>query len=134
MNHVDVLVTIEDPKTEKDVTKMVLENILVLATGTEMQSDGKGQPAPVDVYTLEVTPEQGENLALASSKGTLQFALRNSKDKETVLTEGATVERALTSLFKPGPKKVAKTRTRRVARTYQTVEVVGESGVQKKKF
>jgi len=134
MNHVDVLVTIEDPKTEKEVTKMVLENILVLATGTEMQSDGKGQPAPVDVYTLEVTPEEGESLALASSKGTLQFALRNSKDKETVLTEGATVERALTSLFKPGPKKTRKTRTRRVARTYQTVEVVGESGVQTKKF
>ena len=134
MNNVDVLVTIEDPKTKKDVTKMVLENILVLATGTEMQSDAKGQPAPVDVYTLEVTPEEGESLALASSKGTLQFALRNSKDKESVLTEGATVEKALTSLFKPGPEKPRKSRTRSVARTYQTVEVVGESGVQTKKF
>ncbi len=80
-NRVDVLVTLRDPVAKKDVTKVVLENIPVLATGTEVQEDGKGKPAPVDVYTLEVTPEDGEKLSLAATKGRLHFALRNATEQ-----------------------------------------------------
>ena len=60
------------------MTKIVLENILVLATGTELEKSGKQEkPAQVDVITLEVTPEEGEKLALAAPEGKLQLALRN---------------------------------------------------------
>ena len=51
----------------------------------------------MDVYTLEVTPEEGEKLALADAKGRLQLALRNATDTETVLTKGATVKDTLAS-------------------------------------
>ena len=90
-NRVDVLVTLKDPKTKNETTKMVLSNVLVLATGTEVQEKQDGKPSPVDVYTLEVDPNQGEMLALAAAEGKLQFALRNMMDMETLLTKGATV-------------------------------------------
>lgn len=105
-NRVDVLVTLKDKRRKIEKTKMVLDNVLVLATGTQIFQNEKGEPAPVDVYTLEVTPVEGEKLALAASEGKLQFALRNITDSEKVLTEGATIDKTLASLSaKPKPKK-----------------------------
>ncbi len=105
-NRVDVLVTLKDPQSKVEKTKMVLDNIPVLATGTQIVKNEKGEPAPVDVYTLEVTPEDGEKLALAASEGKLQFALRNLIDSEKVLTSGATIAKTLASLTsKPAPRK-----------------------------
>ena len=97
-NRVDVLVTLTDPKTKLEKTKLVLENIPVLATGEQVVTDSKGKPSPVDVYTLEVTPEEGEKLSLAATKGKLQFALRNAMDSESVVTKGATISQTLKSL------------------------------------
>ncbi len=119
-NRVDVLVTIEDPEKEIKVTKMVLENLLVLASGTQIEENSKGEPAPVDVYTLEVTPEQGERLTLAANEGKLQLALRGAADTDIVLTKGITVPEMLKSLAfsEPEPvkppvsKRVSKPRTR----------------------
>ncbi|MCK4425908.1 MAG: Flp pilus assembly protein CpaB, partial [Deltaproteobacteria bacterium] len=110
-NRVDVLVTITVPKTKKEITKeitkTVLEDVLVLATGIEIQENKEGgKPHSVDVYTLEVTPDEGERLALASARGKLHFALRNVTDRETVLTKGATISGTVAS-FRP------KTKTRR---------------------
>jgi pilus assembly protein CpaB len=101
-DRVDVLVTLRDPtsETQKEVTKIVLQDIPVLATGTELQQNAKGETYPVDVYTLEVTPEEGEKLGLAASEGKLQFALRNAMDTETVLTNGATIPKTLASYTK----------------------------------
>lgn len=95
---VDVLVTLKDPKTDSEITKLVLEKIPVLATGTEIQENDKGDAAPVDVYTLEVTPGEAEKLTLAATRGILRFALRNITDAETVLTRGATISETLLSL------------------------------------
>jgi len=111
-NRVDVLVTLTDPRNDREVNKVVLEDILVLATGTEVAKDGKNEKeqAPVDVYTLEVTPDEGEKLALAATEGKLQFALRNVTDAETIYTKGASIPDALNSysLYTP-PKSIAKT-------------------------
>ncbi|SIN80007.1 Flp pilus assembly protein CpaB [Halodesulfovibrio marinisediminis] len=93
---VDVLATLRvDNNT---ITKVVLENLKVLATGQKLSpaADGK-EAAPVDVYTLEVTPEEGEVLALAASSGSLHFALRHSSDEATVFTSGADSRKALSS-------------------------------------
>ena len=132
-NRVDVLVTLRDPVGKRDVTKVVLENIPVLATGTEVQEDGKGKPAPVDVYTLEVDPEDGEKLSLSATKGRLHFALRNATDSKTVLTKGATIRKTLASYYGGTIKKgIGKKRGVRV-RTH-TVEVISGDKVTKKKF
>jgi pilus assembly protein CpaB len=111
-NRVDVLVTVTHGKIKGEITKIVLENVHVLATGKEIQENEKGEPSPVDVYTVEVTPEEGEKLTLAASKGKLQFALRNVTDTEIVLTKGATINKTLASFRPPVPPRVRVRRSR----------------------
>jgi len=124
-NWVDVLVTITNPTNKRKMTKTVLENILVLATGIEIEENKEGgKPNPVDVYTLEVTPKEGEKLSLAANHGKLHFALRNIIDKEIVLTNGASISGTLAS-FRPKKKKTSKT---------FTVEIIEGSKMTKKKF
>ena len=54
----------------------------VLTAGTRMEQDQeKGKPMQVTVVTLLVKPEQSERLALASTEGKIQLALRNPLDQ-----------------------------------------------------
>jgi pilus assembly protein CpaB len=69
----------------------------------------------VDVYTLEVSPEDGEKLALAATQGKLQFALRHSTDSETVLTKGATIKDTLASYKHQVKSSAKKSRPHRAA-------------------
>ena len=132
-NRVDVMVTLNDPKTKAAKTKTVLENIPVLATGTMIEKNEKGKPSPVDVYTLEVTVEQAEKLALVASKGQLQFSLRNISDAEPVLTNGATISQALASLTRRESKHKG-TRKWRPRPSSVTVEVIKGNNLTKKKM
>jgi len=140
-HRVDVLVSLN--KSEQDnvvntITKIVLENILVLAAGPEVEGpDKKEKPTVVDVITLEVTPEEGEKLALASTEGKLQLALRNYGDTADIKTRGTTLPRLLSSYS----DDVAKPRTIRVRSVSKplpaasfTVEVIKGSKVSEEKF
>lgn len=104
-DHVDMLLLTKDPETKKQVNKTVFENVLVLATGTQLVENPEGKQSPVDIYTLEVTPEQGEKVTLAAASGKLQFALRSVLDNETVLTTGATHPEILASYRPIDPTK-----------------------------
>jgi pilus assembly protein CpaB len=111
-NRVDVLVTLQkDPP----ITKTVLQNVLVLATGTEIERKGdESKPIQVPVVTVEVTLEEGEKLALAANEGKLQLALRNHLNTTPVLTSGATVPSLLDSYRlkeKPAPQPVKQEKT-----------------------
>jgi pilus assembly protein CpaB len=109
-NRVDVLVTMSPERTQMPVTKIVLENILVLAAGAEVEKKGK-EPIPVTVITLEVTPEEAEKLALSATEGKLQLALRSFGDSEDVPTRGITTSVLLASSSTSGfpqEKKIAK--------------------------
>jgi pilus assembly protein CpaB len=151
-NRVDVIITVTNPSQDKTViSKIVLENLLVLATGTQIQKNEKGEPMPVDVYTLEVTPEQAERLALAASQGRLNFALRNATDSQDITTRGVTIPQLLSSSSyyevsavdpeklrsKNSPKnettKIIKKR-KWVPRRSITVEIIKGTKIQKKKF
>lgn len=144
-NRVDVLVTVEDPRIKEEKTKLVLENIPVLATGTQIQKNEKGEPAPVDVYTLEVTPEESEKLALSATEGKIQLALRSITDSESVLTEGINVPKLLSSLTKyeppknvavePGQHSAPKPPVKKwTPRTNVSVEVIKGTEVSQKNF
>ncbi|WP_316897737.1 Flp pilus assembly protein CpaB [Pseudodesulfovibrio indicus] len=112
-DRVDVIVSMTMGRDDKPVTKLVLERIKVLATGTQLQPPTKeGMTASVDVYTLELTPEESERLALAASRGTLHFALRNEQDEEGVLTLGSDIPKALAALRPKMPAKNYKPVTR----------------------
>lgn len=113
-NRVDVLVTIDVRKGDKDisVTKTVLEGVRVIATGTELESSGEdGDTSPVDTYTLELTSDESERLGLAATRGTLHFALRNPADESKVATRGVDVKKLLTSLnAKPAARRATPSR------------------------
>jgi len=106
-NRVDVLVTINKHIREvvrEPVTKIVLENILVLAAGKEVDAGKQDKAQQVDVITLEVSPDEGEKLALAATEGKLQLALRNFSDNEASLTKGKTIPQML-GLYDKSPVK-----------------------------
>jgi len=107
-DRVDVMVTIE-PEPNKQghtISKLILENVKVLAAGTQMERKGKDEePVQVQVITVEVDVEEAEKLALASTQGRLRLALRNPLNAERVLTKGANVGSLLSSYRpKPAPK------------------------------
>lgn len=104
-DRVDVMVTIEPEagKQGSSMAKMILENVKVLAAGTQMERKGKDQePTQVQVITVEVDVEEAEKLALASTQGRLRLALRNPLNTEKVLTKGAQVGSLLNS-YRPKP-------------------------------
>jgi pilus assembly protein CpaB len=102
---VDILVTLSNPDGGETITKIVLENMLVLATGAQVAKSAEGAAAPVGVITIEVTPEEAEKVALATTMGRIQLALRSYKDSKEVYTRGATVPALLASYKLGGPAK-----------------------------
>jgi pilus assembly protein CpaB len=87
---VDVLASMSPTNNPVDMTsKVVLANVLVLTAGTRIEADQKdGKPVQVTVVTMAVTPEQAERLALASTEGKIQLALRNPLDQTAPATPG----------------------------------------------
>ena len=95
-NYVDILVNTEKDNKEggatgrdQNISKIVLEKILVLAVAQEVGRD-ETKPKVVDAVTLEVTPEQAEKIDLARSIGSLSLVLRNQIDPQDTTTAGAT--------------------------------------------
>jgi pilus assembly protein CpaB len=94
-NYVDIIVNTQkdgrDPGATRDqnISKIVLEKILVLAVAQEVGRD-ETKPKVVDAVTLEVSPEQAEKIDLARSIGTLSLVLRNQIDPKAIDTAGAT--------------------------------------------
>jgi len=83
---VDIVVVITPPRgsgQEEVISKIVLQNIKVLASGQNIDKpkDFREVEQSIKAVTLQVTPEQAEKLALASSEGKLQLVMRNSVDQ-----------------------------------------------------
>ncbi len=89
--YVDVI-AIMQPQLDgaKQVSKVILQRVKVLAGGQKMESKTDGKPALVNTVTLEVTPAQAEKLKLAEAEGRLQLSIRNATDQIMEKTPGAT--------------------------------------------
>ncbi len=87
---VDVVATVSPTNQQTDITsKVVLTNVLVLAAGTRIERDvEENKPIAVSVVTLLVAPADAERLALASTEGKIQLALRNPLDATAPPTPG----------------------------------------------
>jgi pilus assembly protein CpaB len=102
---VDILISGNAPGGNGNLgtlTKTMLQDIEVLSAGQDFKKDAEGKPMAVQVVNLLVTPEQAEQLSLASSQTTLQLVLRNRLDREVAKTPGT----ALANLFS-GAKGIA---------------------------
>ena len=83
-SHVDIILSGSPTQNgATDVAKIILENVQVLAAGQNIDQEIDGKPQTVQVVTVMVTPEDSQKLALASSEGRMQLALRNPLDKDT---------------------------------------------------
>lgn len=88
-DYVDVVVSYELPTTAREShTDIMLQNIQVLAVGTEMKSGANG-PAGAETITLAVEPEQAERLVWAEDYGKIRLILRPVEDDQIVTTQGA---------------------------------------------
>lgn len=85
---VDVILIMEQPGSSETRSKVILENLTVLAANQVITENEEGQPIVSSVVTVLVTPEQAEKITLADTQGTLRLALRNTLDLEPHETEG----------------------------------------------
>jgi pilus assembly protein CpaB len=115
-DRVDVVVTVDRGKYDKNpISKILLQNLKVLGTGQKMESHPGDKPRVVPTVTLEVSPEEGERLALAGQEGRIALVLRGQGDRKLVQTWGVDTAKLLGN--PPKVKKVAPV-------TRQTVEVI----------
>ena len=103
-DYVDVLTTMSpDDETRKALgteparmSKIILQNVLVLAVDDHLTSEAGGKATPVKVVTLGVTPEESERLALADQHGQLTLTMRARIDQKIAATAGITPVQLLT--------------------------------------
>ncbi|MFH1738939.1 MAG: Flp pilus assembly protein CpaB [bacterium] len=92
-HHVDVLTTIDLPNSDHDtVSKTILQNIKVIATGQEIERNEENSKAKVvPTVTVLVTLQQAERLTLAANAGAIRLVLRNHIDTAEEITPGVTL-------------------------------------------
>jgi pilus assembly protein CpaB len=130
---VDVLVT-GAATGGGNITRTILENVRVLAAGQKVEQDKEGKPQTVPVITLLVTPDDAAKLAMASTEGKIQLALRNTIDTKN-MSPPAVMQ---TSLFSsgapvPAPKHVAAKTPAAIPAPF-TVEVIVGNKRETKSF
>src|SRR5437867_3257167 len=87
-SRVDVLVSGNpDGGSQEQRSKVILQNIRVLATGTSIEQRND-KPVEVPTVTLLVSPEDAEKLTLATRQEPVRLALRNYQDEDVVRTPG----------------------------------------------
>jgi pilus assembly protein CpaB len=112
-NRVDVLATRLNDNHRAE-SRTILENVKVLAVDQTAQAE-KDQPVVVRAVTLEVDPDQAEQLAKATEEGSVQLSLRNPNDTSTGNVAAATEPVAVAPAPAPAPAKPGRP-ARRVAR------------------
>jgi pilus assembly protein CpaB len=110
-NRVDIVLTGQPFGHKEPISRIILQDVPILATGQVIEQDPEGKPVVVPTVTMDVTPEDAEKLALANDQGRLQLILRRAGEKGEATTVGATVKR----IIEPG-KKIVKKKTRRPPR------------------
>ena len=103
-NMVDVVLTTQPSGTQQPLSKIVLQNVPVLAIGQAVENR-EGKAIVVPTVTMDITPEDAEKLAIASTQGKLQLVLRRFEDKSIVKTMGATVTKVISgAMVREAPK------------------------------
>lgn len=95
-DRVDLVLTMQD--SSKTATFPLLQNVLVLATGTRVEPGNSGQDNQVETYatvTLLLSPEDAKKVILAQDAGKLQAVLRNPDDNKPSSDDKITVSSLL---------------------------------------
>lgn len=124
---VDVLITGNPPgnnAADGPKVRTLLQNIEVLSAGTDIQKDQEGKPKSVQVVNLLVTPEQAENLSLASNQTHIQLVLRNPLDTQIAQPPGTAMANLFTGEKTAPASKPASVRNASISHAPQRSERV----------
>jgi len=102
-NTVDVLAS-RKVSGKRAVTETILRNIKVLAVDQTASSDSN-EPVIVRAVTLEMLPEQSEDLVRARTEGTIQLTLRNPLEGDYVPPPAAPAKKRV--VRRTAPKRPA---------------------------
>src|SRR6266403_221790 len=134
---VDVLVTGRLPGTthggDDNITRTILENVRVLAAGQKVEQDREGKPQTVPVITLLVSPGDAGKLAMASTEGKIQLALRNTIDSKRV-DPPAVLEAVLFAGPAPAPKRMGPAKSPVLPPPLYIIEVISGNKRENKSF
>ncbi|MFV9510503.1 Flp pilus assembly protein CpaB [Tepidibacillus sp. LV47] len=84
---------------EKDVSRMILQNVLVLAVGSqrdEKQEEEKEKKQQIDTITLAVKPHDAEKLTFTEERGSIRLILRPINENDQPATGGVTNQNLFT--------------------------------------
>jgi pilus assembly protein CpaB len=89
-SRVDIVVVMDGGAEKGRMAKVFLENMRILAIGSDPQGSEDGRPINAPVATVEATPNEGEQLALMTTQGQIQLMLRGYGDPDSARTTGVT--------------------------------------------
>ncbi len=81
-DHIDILCTVRSQETGEEATLTLLQNITILATGSNLAVN-RATRSTYNHITILVTLEEAELVVFARQKGKLAAVLRNPEDIET---------------------------------------------------
>ncbi|MBW2540456.1 MAG: Flp pilus assembly protein CpaB [Deltaproteobacteria bacterium] len=129
-SRVDVMATIRRVDRARAIpfSKVILQDVRVLAVDQKLEEVKSGEPELVNVVTLEVSPVQAEHLIYAAHEGRLQLALRSPGDDAKVATRSIGVSDLLDGRSSGKPAKKA------VASAHSKIKIVRGTKVDVEKF
>jgi pilus assembly protein CpaB len=130
-SRVDVMATIRrvDRQRALPYSKVILQDIRVLAVDQKLEEVKSGKPELVSVVTLEVKPAQAEHLIYAAHEGRLQLALRSPGDDMEVATRSIGVADVL-----DGPSDKKSIKKRAVVSSHSRIKIIRGTEVEDKKL
>jgi pilus assembly protein CpaB len=97
-SRVDIVVVMDGGAERGRIAKLFMENMRILAIGAVPQRSDDGRPINATVATVEVSPSEGEQLALVTTQGQIQLMLRGYGDPASAKTSGATTTQIVQGL------------------------------------
>jgi pilus assembly protein CpaB len=134
---VDVLVTgpiTGSSQQGSNITRTILENVRVLAAGQKIEQDRDGKPRSVQVMTLLVSPDDASKLAMASTEGKIQLALRNTIDTKMISPPAVLQTTIFAPVAAPAPEKHIVAQKPAAPPAPYTVEVITGTKHETKEF
>lgn len=97
-DYVDIIgtYTAETNPTQKDISKMILQNVLVLAVGEKTDNLEGQEKKEIQTITIAITPKDAEKVTFTEEKASVRLMLRPINDAGNLSTSGTTKDNIFT--------------------------------------
>lgn len=119
-DYVDVVAGFNEMVMGENIARVILQNVLVLATDQDLSEDKRDPVVELKTVTVAVTLEEAEKLALALDQGKVRIVLRPIESTEVEPTDPLTAQQMLKEMKKDQPETVVKPVSKTTARKTTT--------------